>query len=113
MERRSRNIAWFLLVLFAMFFCGNTLFFHTHRLFDGHTEVHSHPYVPGSAHSHSSCGFQAIAHINAALAAIDRTPSVEIPRVSVRKIYVRFFVRRGSDTVFTDLRKGRSPPVAA
>ena len=113
MERRSRNIAWFLLVLFAMFFCGNTLFFHTHRLFDGHTEVHSHPLIPGTSHSHSGCAFQAIAHINAAMAAVDRTPSAEIPGVSERKIYLVFHDKIGLNPVFTDLRKGRSPPVAA
>lgn len=112
MERRSRHIAWFLLVLFAMFFCGNTLFIHTHRLFDGHTEVHSHPFIPGTTHSHSGSAFQAIAHINAALAAIDRTPSAEVPKVLEQKIYVFFYVKTGYNPYFTDFRKGRSPPIA-
>jgi len=113
MDRRSRNIAWFLLVLFAMFFCGNTLFVHTHRLFDGQIETHSHPFLPGSAHSHSDAGFQAIAQINAALAVIDREPLAETPRVPQRKVrrYVREAV--GLRTVFTVLRKGRAPPIAA
>ncbi len=113
MERRSRHIAWFLLVLFAMFFCGNTLFIHTHRLFDGHTEVHSHPFMPGTAHSHSDSGFQAISHINAALAAVDRTPLTEIPQVSECRVSTAFLVACSLKIFFTDFRKGRAPPVAA
>ncbi|MDE5682822.1 MAG: hypothetical protein K2I39_01250 [Muribaculaceae bacterium] len=113
MDRKSRNIAWFLMVLFAMFFCGNTFFIHTHRSFDGDVEVHSHPYMPGAGHSHTAAGFQAIAHINAALATFDKSPETDIPHVLERRINVIFRVRTSEKAFYADLRKERAPPVAA
>ena len=113
MDRRSRNIARFLVVLFAMFFCGNTFFIHTHRLFDGRVEVHSHPYMPGATHSHTAAGFQAIAHINAALATLYKSPETDIPKVLERKINVAFRVSISEKAFFVDFRNERAPPVAA
>lgn len=113
MDNKPRHIASCLLLLFAMFFCGNTLFFHTHRLFDGHTEVHSHPFLPGSAHSHSDSAFQSFAQLNAALAAMEKAPVAEVPRADYRRIRTVFRVCCSLALDFTELLRGRAPPFAA
>lgn len=65
-NKRGVKIAvWIVLVVFACFYCGNTLFSHTHIL-DGHLIVHSHPYLPAGSHTHSSVAFQCISAMNMA-----------------------------------------------
>lgn len=65
MERRPRYIAAIMLVVFAFFYCGNTLFLHTHTGKEGHRIVHSHPYFPNAQHTHSSNALWLIALSNA------------------------------------------------
>jgi len=58
-----KNISVLMIAVFAIFFCGNTIFIHSH--FDqGHQITHSHPYIPGSTHSHSPEVLQFIAQAN-------------------------------------------------
>lgn len=58
--------ALLLLGVFVFFYCGNTLFLHTHEV-EGTKIIHSHPYLPSSHHTHSSQAFQHIFGINATL----------------------------------------------
>lgn len=52
--KRVNIIAAGLLAIFTFFFFGTTLFIHTHTEEDGTRIVHSHPWTPGSSHSHTS-----------------------------------------------------------
>lgn len=113
MDSRTRNKAWFLLVLFALFFCGNTFFVHSHKLIDGHVEVHSHPYMPESHHSHSDPGFLGIAQLNAAMAAMEPSAQIATPGVRMQRIRPEFCVRAWHKCDFTDIRSERAPPEAA
>lgn len=54
MTKRVNIIAAGLLAVFTFFFVGTTLFIHTHTEEDGTHIVHSHPWTPGSGHSHTS-----------------------------------------------------------
>lgn len=67
MRRNPAKIpALLLLGVFAFFYCGNTLFLHTH-IIEGNKIVHSHPYLPSGTHSHSSQALESIAGFNTAL----------------------------------------------
>lgn len=65
-ERENRFIATMLLSLFVLFFSANTFFVHVHDDDSGRI-VHSHPYMPGTGHSHTCASFQSIALANSAL----------------------------------------------
>lgn len=58
-----KNISAFLIAVFAVFYCGNTVFIHSH-LYQGHRITHSHPYLPGSEHSHNAVELAFIAQSN-------------------------------------------------
>ena len=113
MDSRTRKKAWFLLVLFALFFCGNTFFVHSHQLIDGHVEVHSHPYMPGSHHTHSDAGFLGIAQLNAAMASMELSAPIAVPGVRMQRVRQEFRLRTWHKYDFTDIGSGRAPPVAA
>lgn len=55
--------AIFLVVLFAAYYCGSTLFMHSHNTWHG-IVTHSHPFSPKSHHSHTDCEFETIAALN-------------------------------------------------
>lgn len=57
--RKRRHTAILLLALFMAYSCCNTLFVHSHYCQDGWV-THSHPYLPGSHHSHSVAALEAI-----------------------------------------------------
>lgn len=74
-RHRLEHIAAALLLVFASFYCGNTLFIHSHSLLDGERVVHSHPYLPGSHHSHSPEALTGLALLNIALSAMEAAKS--------------------------------------
>lgn len=75
MRALTRIIALWLLGVFAFFECGNTLFMHSHMA-DGHRVVHSHPYLPGSGHSHTDTVMQFMAAANLTASAMTAPESV-------------------------------------
>ena len=79
MERRQRYIAAIMLAVFAFFYCGNTLFLHTHTGEEGHRIVHSHPYFPNAQHTHSSNALWLIALSNAAVTSAQRSGELILP----------------------------------
>lgn len=48
--------------LFLSYYSGSMLFTHTHS-FEWGRVTHSHPYMPGAAHSHTAAGCQLIEHL--------------------------------------------------
>ncbi|GFI13798.1 hypothetical protein IMSAGC008_01332 [Muribaculaceae bacterium] len=86
--QKLQNISRALLLIFAFFYCGNTLFIHSHRLLDGERVVHSHPYLPGGQHSHSPEALTGLALLNAAFGAMvgAKSPIIRKPHLSSSKI---------------------------
>ena len=82
MERRQRYIAAIMLAVFAFFYCGNTLFLHTHIGKEGHRIVHSHPYFPNTQHTHSSNALWLIALSNAAVTSAQRSGELILPHLT-------------------------------
>lgn len=66
MKGIKRHIGTLLLVLFASYYAGITVFRHVHRL-NGSTIVHSHPYTDGGNHTHSAADLQFIQQLSAFL----------------------------------------------
>ncbi len=57
--------AMLLILLFAAYYCGSTLFVHSHLIGLGDKVVtHSHPFLPNSNHTHTDYEFNAIACLN-------------------------------------------------
>ena len=57
--------AMLLILLFAAYYCGSTLFVHSHLIgFGDKIVTHSHPYLPNSNHTHTDYEFNAIACLN-------------------------------------------------
>lgn len=59
-----------LLLFFAYFYCGNALCIHSH-LNGNYYIVHSHPYLPGTPHSHSDNSIVTIANFNSAMTSME------------------------------------------
>ncbi|TWV12387.1 hypothetical protein FQ707_09940 [Bacteroidaceae bacterium HV4-6-C5C] len=57
----------FLVVLFLYYHIGNTAFIHTHVI-QNQIITHSHPFLPGAHHGHTSGEIATIAWMNATLA---------------------------------------------
>ena len=55
--------AIFLVVLFAAYYCGSTLFVHSHNTWHG-LITHSHPFSPKNHHSHTEYEFDTLAALN-------------------------------------------------
>ncbi len=55
--------AIFLVLLFAAYYCGSTLFAHSHYTWHG-LVTHSHPFSPKAHHSHTDVEFNTIAALN-------------------------------------------------
>ncbi len=113
MHRNSRNIALTLLLIFAMFFCGNTFFVHVHSYDNGNRVVHSHPYLPGSAHSHSDSGLIGLAQMNAALNTLIIACRTNVPEVPVRRISIGGKIAAAIVALPALLNKNRAPPATA
>lgn len=113
MHGNPRNTALSLLLIFAMFFCGNTLFVHVHSYDNGNRVVHSHPYMPGSSHSHSDSGLLGLAQMNVALGSIVLACRTRLPEVPVRCIRTFHKICTAIFTRHALLIKNRAPPVSA
>ena len=100
-----------LLVVFATLFCGSTLFVHHHADLNGHSVTHSHPWLPGSTHSHTQQQNVTIDEINNALLTMElaRTVMVDAPVMT----YVH--IENGVKASFADgehvCAVGRAPPM--
>lgn len=57
--------------LFVNFVMANSVFMHTHICVDGSRVTHSHPYMPGTCHTHTSQALTAIGAFNAAAAGME------------------------------------------
>lgn len=51
------------MVLFAAYYCGSTLFVHSHVTWQG-VVTHSHPYLPSAGHSHTDAQYGLISLLN-------------------------------------------------
>jgi len=106
----DRLIGIFLLGVFAFFYCGNTLFVHSHSLGD-HMVVHSHPYIPSGHHTHTQGALDSLAGFNAALLSMEAGESavIDIPEVKAVTIEPHSHVTKSeSHPLF---RQWRAPPV--
>lgn len=79
MKEKIRHIFGILtLVMFLGMIGGSTLCYHTHEL-EGHKFMHSHPFLPGSSHNHSTENCIALAHIAEAMHAMMPTAELSLP----------------------------------
>lgn len=66
-EKALKTLRYLLMALFVSYYCGSTLFVHTHT-FDWGTITHSHPYMPtGGGHSHTAAECVTIASLTTLL----------------------------------------------
>lgn len=77
MRMLNRNIATLLIGVFAFFFCGNTVFIHSHVV-NGARVVHSHPCLPGDHHQHSQNALHLIAAYNLMAATMECAEAVHL-----------------------------------
>lgn len=84
-----KTAACFVLAVFAMFYCGNTFFVHTH-FENGISLTHSHPCLPGANHSHTPVQAQAISLANATVQTIMEAQTVSIPSAMVTDSYISY-----------------------
>lgn len=75
----SRNIATLLIGVFAFFFCGNTVFIHSHVV-NGARVVHSHPFLPGDHHGHTQNALHFIAAYNHTAVAMEHVAAFHVQR---------------------------------
>lgn len=110
-HRHNKLIAVLLLGVFAFFYCGNTLCFHTHILGDS-VIVHSHPYLPSGHHSHSGQSLDSIAGFNGALSVMDTVnePEWTAPYVTATLIVCKPV--GGRIQLACVMQPWRAPPVA-
>jgi hypothetical protein len=110
-ERYIKLATWIMLGIFAWFYCGNTLFLHTH-VAEGHKIVHSHPYLPSDSHSHSSQALQSIAAFNATAASMDTPYQAEMPKPVSITTYIQVVHTKLHVIAHIHTAGGRAPPVA-
>lgn len=112
MKQSLRKIlALSLLLLFASYYAGATLFIHSHSI-DGEQIVHSHPIFggEGSSHSHSKAEINLIANLTS-------FALVVVAAIALSQVYVEMLgVFATPVVVADDLYKGhraqlRAPPV--
>ena len=105
-----KSITWILLLVFAYFYCGNTLFIHTH-IQDGQRIVHSHPYQPTDSHTHSAQAFQSIASANVVGASVVTSDQEwHCCTLSYYSILRSKQLRNAPVHVALNLFSGRAPP---
>jgi len=78
MRSFNRNIATLLIGVFAFFFCGNTVFMHSHVV-NGSRIVHSHPFKHGDQHSHTQNALLLITSANATAATMEAVHEFHAP----------------------------------
>ena len=77
MKRKEyRKTGWFLLLLFSLYWCGITLFTHSHVV-NGVVIVHSHPFHTG--HAHTGAQYETIFFLSAIVSTGEGVTSVDLP----------------------------------
>lgn len=64
MPRFRKILIGLLLALFATYYCETTCFVHSH-VSDSGIVTHSHPYLPGASHGHTTVELQALTLLTA------------------------------------------------
>lgn len=100
-----------LLVVFATLFCGNTFFVHHHADLNGHSVTHSHPWMPGTSHSHSQQQTTSIAELNDALLAMEVSQSVTLDAPLTTFVLVENGMRESLADGENVCAVGRAPPM--
>ena len=107
----TRNISAFMIAIFAIFFCGNTAFIHSH-IIQGHRITHSHPYAPGPEHTHSAEAIQFIAQANMTAASMDAAAPILVENLEPRFLRI-VEIQVQAQARVTDSRDNllRGPPI--
>lgn len=100
-----------LLALFAVYYCGSTLFVHSHRTLHG-IETHSHPYLPSATHNHSDAEFSLISMLNTILTEPAGDTEVPLPGECLEAI-LPIMPEAAGAAVCTATTEGRAPPSVA
>ena len=75
-RKECRKAGWFLLLLFSLYWCGITLFTHSHVV-NGVVVVHSHPFHTG--HAHTGAQYETIFFLSAIVSSGHESASVDLP----------------------------------
>ncbi|MBD5276264.1 MAG: hypothetical protein HDS30_01190 [Bacteroides sp.] len=103
--------AGLLLVLFALYYAGSTLFVHSHRTWHG-IETHSHPYLPNSTHNHSDAEFSLISMLNTILTEPTQGQELPVPVERLEAI-LPIMPEAAGAAVCGATAAGRAPPFVA
>lgn len=77
MKRKEyRKTGCFLLLLFSLYWCGITLFTHSHMV-NGVVIVHSHPFHAG--HAHTKAQYETILYLSVIVSSGDESTSINLP----------------------------------
>lgn len=110
MRMLNRNIATLLIGVFAFFFCGNTVFIHSHVV-NGARVVHSHPFLPGDHHGHTQNALHFIAAYNLMAATMECGETVDLQQPArVLQGCVEMQPVIDCAPALTDVRPVRGPP---
>lgn len=102
-----------MLAIFVNMAGGTTLFYHAHFDVDGQRTVHSHPFIPGSDHSHTGTACQALQMVVQATQTMMVARTLHLAEVQCFVYEVLSFspIIGKSRTVI--VRAGRAPPAMA
>lgn len=110
-EQGKKVFAIFLLFVFAYFYCGNTCFSHLH-LENGNLISHSHPFCPGSTHSHSLASLFSISVFNGTVACmLDTSQAPVLPAPVCVSVAYRRVLACGAVSLSSSISY-RAPPAA-
>lgn len=104
--------AMLLILLFAAYYCGSTLFVHSHLIgFGDKIVTHSHPYLPNSNHTHTDYEFNAIACLNDI---VSDDVEFDNPIEFVEILLAELLVERSSKVIINDCVASllRGPPAS-
>mgnify|MGYP000830443604 CR=1 FL=1 len=111
MRMLNRNIATLLIGVFAFFFCGNTVFIHSHVV-NGARVVHSHPFLPGDHHGHTQNALHFIAAYNLMAATMECGETLHLQQPARALLdSVEMLPVLECAPAYTDVLPGRGPPV--
>lgn len=103
--------ALFLVVLFAAYYCGSTLFVHSHNTWHG-LITHSHPFSPKNHHSHTEYEFDTIAALNN-IVADDVFTNLTVEPFECMLMVLETTVTASADICDTNVSGARAPPYFA
>lgn len=108
-DKRLRNIALAVLLVFTFFYCGNVFFMHIHH--DGGVSiVHSHPYLPSSHHSHNAGQYASIALANLSLSSAIVEQNFYTQNIGVAISELQYAVYTTAQSAVYHLFSLRAPP---